>query len=84
VIGGARLAPTVSVEKRQNPIMFGAIARKLFGTTNDRLIKSNRKVIDAVNALELEFAALDDAAVRAKTDAFRSPPRLRRDRSTTC
>jgi preprotein translocase subunit SecA len=72
VIGGARLAPTVSVEKRQNPIMFGAIARKLFGTTNDRLIKSNRKVIDAVNALELEFAALDDAAVRAKTDAFRA------------
>jgi preprotein translocase subunit SecA len=70
-MGGARLAPTVSVEKRQIPIMFGAIARKFFGTTNDRLIKSNRKVIDAVNALEPEYAALDDAAVRAKTDAFR-------------
>jgi preprotein translocase subunit SecA len=52
--------------------MFGAIARKIFGTTNDRLIKSNRKVVDAINALEPEFEALDDAAVRAKTDAFRA------------
>jgi preprotein translocase subunit SecA len=52
--------------------MFGAIARKIFGTTNDRLIKSNRKVVEAINALEPEFEALDDAAVRAKTDAFRA------------
>ncbi len=52
--------------------MFGAIARKLFGTTNDRLIKSNRKVIDAVNALEPAFEALDDAAIRGKTESFRA------------
>jgi preprotein translocase subunit SecA len=52
--------------------MFGAIARKIFGTTNDRLIKANRKVVEAINALEPELEALDDAAVRARTDAFRS------------
>ncbi len=52
--------------------MFGAIARKIFGTTNDRLIKANLKVVDAINALEPELEALDDAAVRARTDAFRS------------
>jgi preprotein translocase subunit SecA len=51
--------------------MFGAIARKIFGTTNDRLVKTNRKVVDAVNALEPAFEALDDAAVRAKTEEFR-------------
>ena len=35
--------------------MFGAIARKIFGTTNDRLIKANRKVVEAINALEPEL-----------------------------
>ena len=52
--------------------MFGALARKIFGTTNDRLVKSNRKVVDAINASEPSFEALDDAAVRAKTEEFRS------------
>ena len=52
--------------------MFGAIARKIFGTTNDRLIKANLKVVEAINGLEPELEALDDAAVRARTDAFRS------------
>ena len=51
--------------------MFGAIARKFFGTTNDRLVKSNRKVVDAINDLEASFEVLDDAAIRAKTEEFR-------------
>ncbi len=52
--------------------MLGAIARKLFGTTNDRLVKTARKTVDEINGLEPSFAALDDAAIRAKTDEFRS------------
>ncbi len=51
--------------------MLGAIARKLFGTTNDRLVKNARKTVDRINALEPSFAALDDAAIRAKTSEFR-------------
>ncbi len=52
--------------------MLGAIARKLFGTTNDRLIKANRKVVDAINGLEPSLEALDEAALRARTDEFRA------------
>ncbi|RFC66323.1 preprotein translocase subunit SecA [Fulvimarina endophytica] len=51
---------------------FGGIARKLLGSSNDRLVKKNRHVIDAINALEDEFAQLSDDQLRAKTDEFRS------------
>ncbi|MGE5548808.1 MAG: preprotein translocase subunit SecA [Solirubrobacterales bacterium] len=51
--------------------MFGAIARRLFGTANDRIIKGLKKDVDAVNALEPDFAKLTDAELRGKTDEFR-------------
>jgi preprotein translocase subunit SecA len=51
--------------------MFGFIARKVFGTANDRKVKAARKVVKQVNALEPEIAALSDQALRGKTAAFR-------------
>ncbi|MBF0305627.1 MAG: preprotein translocase subunit SecA [Alphaproteobacteria bacterium] len=51
--------------------MFGAIARRLFGTANDRILKPLRKRIDDINALEKDVEALDDDALRARTLAFR-------------
>ena len=51
---------------------FGAIGRKLFGTTNDRKIKAAQKTVDAVNELEAEFEGLSDEALRAKTDEFKT------------
>ncbi len=48
--------------------MLGALAKRIFGSRNDRLVKSLRPIIDAVNAKEAEVAALDDAGVRARTD----------------
>lgn len=48
--------------------MLGALAKRLFGTSNDRLIKQMRPTVDAVNALEPELEALDDNALRARTD----------------
>ncbi|MGE4062270.1 MAG: preprotein translocase subunit SecA [Rhodospirillaceae bacterium] len=48
--------------------MFGALAKRIFGSRNDRLIKSLRPTVDAINAKEAEIAALDDAGVRARTD----------------
>ncbi len=51
--------------------MFGAIARRLFGTANDRIVKSLKKHVDAINALEPELEALSDDQLRAKTDEFR-------------
>jgi preprotein translocase subunit SecA len=51
--------------------MFGAFARRLFGSANDRLVKSLRKKVDAVNALEPGLAELSDEALRAKTAEFK-------------
>ncbi|MGE3475643.1 MAG: preprotein translocase subunit SecA [Rhodospirillaceae bacterium] len=48
--------------------MLGALAKRIFGSRNDRLIKSLRPIVEAVNAKEAEVAALDDAGVRARTE----------------
>ena len=45
---------------------------KIFGSRNDRLLKQFRKSVVAINALESQFEALDDAALKAKTDEFRN------------
>ncbi len=50
---------------------FGTLAKKVFGTPNDRKIKSVRPTIDKINALEPEFEALSDDDLKAKTDEFR-------------
>ncbi|MDO5758144.1 MAG: preprotein translocase subunit SecA [Rhodobacterales bacterium] len=47
------------------------VARKVFGTPNDRKVKVTRPLIDKINALELEFQALDDDAIKARTDDLR-------------
>src|SRR5712671_1536215 len=51
--------------------MFGAVARKIFGTSNDRRIRAYRPRVDAINALEKELERLSDEALRARTEAFR-------------
>ncbi len=51
--------------------MIGAVARKLFGSSNDRRIRSYRPRVDAINALEAELTPLSDEALRARTDEFR-------------
>ncbi|WP_146590513.1 preprotein translocase subunit SecA [Puniceibacterium confluentis] len=50
---------------------IGKIARKVFGTPNDRKVKATRPLVDQINALEPEFQALDDAGLKAKTEEFR-------------
>ncbi|WP_373236589.1 preprotein translocase subunit SecA [Cohaesibacter celericrescens] len=50
---------------------LGAIARKLFGTANDRRIKGYRPTVAAINALEEEYSQLSDEALRNKTVEFR-------------
>ncbi len=49
---------------------FGALARKVFGTPNDRMVKSVRPLVAKINALEAEFAALSDEGIIAKTHEF--------------
>ncbi|MEQ8509022.1 MAG: preprotein translocase subunit SecA [Rhodospirillaceae bacterium] len=52
--------------------MLGALAKRLFGTSNDRIIKQLQPTVDAVNALEPELEKLDDEALRARTAWLKS------------
>jgi len=52
--------------------MFGALARKIFGSANDRRLKTFQPKVQAINALEAELIGLSDEALRARTDAFRA------------
>src|SRR5579859_5721922 len=51
--------------------MIGAVARKLFGSANDRRIRAFRPRVDEINALEKELEQLSDEALRARTDEFK-------------
>jgi preprotein translocase subunit SecA len=51
--------------------MIGAIARKLFGSSNERRIKGYLPRVAQVNALEKDLEGLSDEALRARTEAFK-------------
>src|SRR5688572_24598326 len=51
--------------------MIGALARKIFGSSNERRIRAYQPRVDAINALEKELEKLSDDALRARTESFR-------------
>jgi preprotein translocase subunit SecA len=51
--------------------MFGALARRLFGSANDRYIKSLGSLVAQINEIEPELEKLSDEALRARTAEFR-------------
>jgi preprotein translocase subunit SecA len=51
--------------------MFGALARRIFGSANDRYIKSLAPIVATINELEPQLEALSDDALRARTAEFR-------------
>jgi len=51
--------------------MLGSIARKVFGSANDRFIKKQLKTVQKINSYEPEIQKLTDEELRAKTDEFR-------------
>ncbi|HEY0235633.1 MAG TPA: preprotein translocase subunit SecA, partial [Afipia sp.] len=51
--------------------MIGALARKLFGSANERRIKAYQSRVDAINALEPQIAALSDEELKARTAEFK-------------
>ena len=44
---------------------------KIFGSRNDRLLKTYRKTVERINGLEAQFEKLSDEALQAKTAEFR-------------
>src|SRR4249919_256313 len=51
--------------------MIGAVARKLFGSANERRIRSYLPRVGEINALEKELEALSDDALKARTVDFK-------------
>src|SRR5215469_10989947 len=51
--------------------MFGALARRLFGSANDRYVKSLEPIVSAVNELEPELEKMSDDELRARTERFK-------------
>jgi len=51
--------------------MLGAIAKSIFGSSNDRYVKSLDKIVQTINALESQIEALTDEELAGQTDKFR-------------
>lgn len=60
--------------------MFSSLTKKLFGSANDRIIRSLQPIVDSINKLEERISSLSDEALRAKTQEFRT--RLKQDKTT--
>jgi preprotein translocase subunit SecA len=51
--------------------MLGALARRLFGSANDRYVKSLGPIVSAVNELEPQLETMSDDELRARTQQFK-------------
>jgi len=51
--------------------MFNTIVKSVFGSSNDRYVKSLGKIVNKINALEPMIEALSDEALQAQTAKFR-------------
>jgi len=51
--------------------MLGAVAKAIFGSSNDRYVKSLDKIVRTINALEPQIEALSDEELSAQTVKFR-------------
>lgn len=51
--------------------MFFYLAKKVFGTKNDRVLKALRPIVAAVNGLEAQYKKLSDDELRALTPVFK-------------
>ena len=51
--------------------MIGGLARKLFGSANERYVKRLNPSVEAINALEPDLKGLSDEALSARTAALR-------------
>ncbi|MCT7377466.1 preprotein translocase subunit SecA [Chelativorans salis] len=52
-------------------VNLGGLARKIFGSANERRVKGMQPRVEAIGALEGEMQALSDEALRGKTEEFR-------------
>ncbi len=61
---------TIATQRKAREIMLGigTIAKKVFGTANDRKVKAVQPLVAKINALEPEFGKLTDEGIKDKTE----------------
>ena len=52
--------------------MLAALAKSIFGSSNDRYVRSMGKIVDAIASYEPTISALSDEELRGQTDIFRA------------
>lgn len=50
---------------------LGGLAKRIFGSSNDRYVRSIRPIVQKINALEPEISALSDEALKGQTARFK-------------
>jgi preprotein translocase subunit SecA len=71
--GGQAKVPheaVMNIALGENMLGIGALSRKVFGSPNDRKVKSVRPLVEAINALEPQFKAFSDEEMIAHTHAL--------------
>src|SRR5690606_13434556 len=63
--------PTLALRGRHGLFMLTWVARRLFGTANDRAVKRLASRVSKINALESRIEKLSDAELAAKTNEFK-------------
>lgn len=53
-------------------VSFGGLARKIFGSSNERRVRGFKPRVEEINALEAEMSSLTDEQLKAKTAEFRA------------
>jgi len=69
---GPERPPLLVGSKKQGFLMFAAFAKKIFGSANDRRLKTLAPKVAAINAMEAELAKLSDDEIRGQTAKFRA------------
>ena len=63
--------------------MFGGFAKAIFGSSNDRYVRSLGKIVDKINALEPTIEAMTDEELKGQTAALQGAGSTTARRSTT-
>ena len=51
--------------------MFGGFAKTIFGSANDRYVRSLQKIVDRISGYEPTLSAMTDDELRGQTEIFR-------------
>jgi len=60
-----------AIQRKQEFSMLGGLAKTIFGSSNDRYVKSLGAIVTKINAFEPQISALSDDALSAQTTVFR-------------